>query len=255
MRSASTGTVCPDDVPPPSGVAPHRPRSSRAWRRSCAITSSSKPRRSIARGMAPAAARDAARRRFGSVALVKDDCRESWGMRAIDMLAQDVRFALRNLRKYPSYTAIVLLTLGARHRRQHRDLQRRPRRAAAAAALRQRRPAGRGPPAGAEDRRRQRRRLGEGDRRLPRADRRARRGRRVPPDVVQPARPRRGVARPDRRRLGQLLRRARRDADARPDLPRRRRREERAGGAGAQLRLLAAARSAAIPASSAAPSR
>src|SRR5260221_13965432 len=28
------------------------------------------------------------------------------------MLSQDVRFALRNLRKYPSYTAVVLLTLG-----------------------------------------------------------------------------------------------------------------------------------------------
>ena len=65
----------------------------------------------VARGMTPDAARDSARRRFGSVALVKDDCRESWGMRAIDMLAQDVRFALRNLRKYPSYTAVVLLTL------------------------------------------------------------------------------------------------------------------------------------------------
>jgi len=65
----------------------------------------------IARGMTPEAARDAARRRFGSVALVKDDCRESWGMRAIDTLTQDLRFALRNLRTYPSYTAIVLLTL------------------------------------------------------------------------------------------------------------------------------------------------
>ena len=43
--------------------------------------------------MTPDAARDAARRRFGSVALVKDDCRESWGMRAIDTLAQDLRFA------------------------------------------------------------------------------------------------------------------------------------------------------------------
>jgi predicted permease len=66
----------------------------------------------VARGMGPEDARDAARRRFGSVALVKDDCRESWGMRALDMLGQDVRFALRNLRKYRSYTAIVLLTLG-----------------------------------------------------------------------------------------------------------------------------------------------
>src|SRR4051795_6247547 len=65
----------------------------------------------IAGGMTPEAARDTARRRFGSVALVKDDCRESWGMRALDMLSQDLRFALRNLRKYPSSTAIVLLTL------------------------------------------------------------------------------------------------------------------------------------------------
>jgi predicted permease len=65
----------------------------------------------VARGMAPDAARDAARQHFGSVALVMDDCRESWGMRAIDVVTQDVRFALRNLRKYPSYTAVVLLTL------------------------------------------------------------------------------------------------------------------------------------------------
>jgi hypothetical protein len=55
----------------------------------------------IARGMTPEAARDTARRRFGSVALVKDDCRESWGMRAVDTVTQDVRFAIRNLRKYP----------------------------------------------------------------------------------------------------------------------------------------------------------
>jgi predicted permease len=65
----------------------------------------------IASGMPPAAARETAQRRFGSVALVKDDCRESWGMRAIDALAQDLRFTVRNLRKYPSYTAVVLLTL------------------------------------------------------------------------------------------------------------------------------------------------
>jgi predicted permease len=65
----------------------------------------------VIRGMTPEAARDAARQRFGSLALVKDDCRESWGMRAIDTLTQDLRFALRNLRKYPSYTAVVLLTL------------------------------------------------------------------------------------------------------------------------------------------------
>src|SRR4051812_24505395 len=65
----------------------------------------------VARGMTVDAARDMARRSFGSMALVKDDCRESWGVRAVDMMTQDLRFALRNLRKYPAYTAVVLLTL------------------------------------------------------------------------------------------------------------------------------------------------
>jgi hypothetical protein len=45
----------------------------------------------IARGMDPAEAGDAARRRFGSIAQVKDDCRDSWGLRAIDAIRQDVR--------------------------------------------------------------------------------------------------------------------------------------------------------------------
>ena len=65
----------------------------------------------VARGLSPAAARDTARQRFGSVALVKDDCRDSWGMRALDTLAQDLRDALRNLRAHPAYTSVVLLTL------------------------------------------------------------------------------------------------------------------------------------------------
>ena len=65
----------------------------------------------IARGMNPGEAADAARRRFGSVAQVKDDCRDSWGLRAIDAIRQDVRYAARSLAKYPVYTAVVLLTL------------------------------------------------------------------------------------------------------------------------------------------------
>ena len=107
----------------------------------------------------------------------------------------------------------------ARHRREHGDLQRGARRAAAAAAVHARRSPRRGAPAGAADRRRERRRVGQGDRRLPGADAVARHHRRVPPDVVQPARPRRSVARADRRGLARVLRRARRQADARPHVP------------------------------------
>ena len=187
----------------------------------------------VARGMAPAEARDAARRRFGSVALVKDDCRDRGACAPSTRWRRTSASPLRNLRKYPGYTAVVLLTLGARHRRQHRDLQRRPRRAAAAAAVRARRSAGRGPPAGAADRRRQRRRLGQGNRTTT--------GRRPPRSTPSSSTTRcrstcsgRGEA--SRVQTGvvsrQLLRRARRHADARPHVPRRRRLAERAGGAG-----------------------
>ena len=65
----------------------------------------------VAGGMSRARARDIARVRFGSVAQVKDDCRDSWGMRTVDALRQDIRYAARSLVKYPGYTAVVLFTL------------------------------------------------------------------------------------------------------------------------------------------------
>jgi putative ABC transport system permease protein len=65
----------------------------------------------ISRGMDPAAARAAAEQAFGSLARVKDECRDSWGIRALEGLVQDVRFGMRTLAKQKSYTLIVLLTL------------------------------------------------------------------------------------------------------------------------------------------------
>ncbi|MGE5246260.1 MAG: ADOP family duplicated permease [Betaproteobacteria bacterium] len=65
----------------------------------------------VRRGLDPAAARAEALRTFGSVAQVKDDCRDSWGMRALDAVMQDLRFGGRSLRKHPGYAAIVVLTL------------------------------------------------------------------------------------------------------------------------------------------------
>ena len=46
----------------------------------------------IRRGMPPAEARASAMRGFGSVAHVKDECRDSWGVRAIDTFWQDLRY-------------------------------------------------------------------------------------------------------------------------------------------------------------------
>src|SRR5215204_1437916 len=63
------------------------------------------------RGMSAGEARDLAWRRFGSVAQIKDECRDSWGLRAIDAFSQDACDALRSLQRHPAYAAVVLLTL------------------------------------------------------------------------------------------------------------------------------------------------
>jgi putative ABC transport system permease protein len=62
-------------------------------------------------GMDPAAARAKALRDFGGVDRTKDACRDSWGIRLIEDLRDDVTFAIRTLRKAPGFTLIVVLTL------------------------------------------------------------------------------------------------------------------------------------------------
>lgn len=64
-------------------------------------------------GMDPRDAAFEARRMFGNTALIRDDVRDGWGFRAIDTLAQDVRFATRLLRRAPVFTATAVLALAA----------------------------------------------------------------------------------------------------------------------------------------------
>jgi macrolide transport system ATP-binding/permease protein len=65
----------------------------------------------IACGESPETARRAAMREFGNVPLIADVTRERWGWLRLERLMQDLRFALRQLRRTPAFTCTVLLTL------------------------------------------------------------------------------------------------------------------------------------------------
>jgi predicted permease len=62
-------------------------------------------------GLAPDAAALASRRAIGNVALAVEDVREVWAVRALDSLRQDVRAALRGLRKSPGFSVVTIGTL------------------------------------------------------------------------------------------------------------------------------------------------
>jgi len=56
--------------------------------------------------------RDAARRALGNTTLIKERTREMWGSTTIDILFQDLRYALRAMWRSPALTAVVVLSLG-----------------------------------------------------------------------------------------------------------------------------------------------
>jgi predicted permease len=65
----------------------------------------------VDRGMAPEEARRQALLTFGNVALVTEDTRAVWARVWLEQLGQDIRYALRTLRRNPAFATTVILTL------------------------------------------------------------------------------------------------------------------------------------------------
>jgi putative ABC transport system permease protein len=62
-------------------------------------------------GMSREEAQRRAKLKFGGMEQVKEECRDSWGVRLISELDQDVRYGLRQLRRNPGFTAVAVITL------------------------------------------------------------------------------------------------------------------------------------------------
>lgn len=65
----------------------------------------------VAGGMSREAAMWSARREFGNVPLIEDNCREVWGWPLVEDILLDIRYGLRSLRHSPVFTVVALLTI------------------------------------------------------------------------------------------------------------------------------------------------
>lgn len=62
-------------------------------------------------GMPPGEARFAAQRLLGTVSVVKEECRDAWGIGFFETLARDLRYAVHMFIRTPLFTLVALATL------------------------------------------------------------------------------------------------------------------------------------------------
>jgi predicted permease len=65
----------------------------------------------VAAGMSPEEARYAALRSFGNPTLLRDQTRAGWSWNGLEILRQDARFSMRQIRRSPAFAATAILTL------------------------------------------------------------------------------------------------------------------------------------------------